>query len=66
MLLEWGLEQADEAGCPMYLEGTPRAKPFYEQMGFTVEAEATFPGVLGEDGKDYRVYCMRRQPVVIQ
>jgi hypothetical protein len=34
MLLQWGIEQAERSGHPIYLESTMEAVPFYEKRGF--------------------------------
>ncbi len=44
-LLQPGLERADRAALPCYLETTaPRALPFYACYGFAVAAESDVPG----------------------
>jgi GNAT superfamily N-acetyltransferase len=34
MLLQWGLDQCDETGCPAYVESTTEAVTFYKEHGF--------------------------------
>ncbi|KAJ5802083.1 uncharacterized protein N7503_004533 [Penicillium pulvis] len=34
MLMEWGLEKADEGGLDVWIEAAPDAVPFYERCGF--------------------------------
>lgn len=52
-----GLEAADRAGHPAFLEtSSERNVRFYERLGFTVTAEVELP----DDGP--RTWCMRRQP----
>ncbi|ORY12158.1 acyl-CoA N-acyltransferase [Clohesyomyces aquaticus] len=60
LLLEWGIQLADSAGYPLYLEGTPSGKLLYEQFGFEIKAEAEFPEII-EDGEPYRYYFMIRR-----
>ncbi|MGW1430851.1 GNAT family N-acetyltransferase [Streptomyces sp. NPDC002431] len=56
-LLRSGLERADAAGLPVYLESSKEANvPFYEHFGFTVLAEAGLP----HGGPP--VWAMRRAP----
>ncbi|WP_447041384.1 GNAT family N-acetyltransferase [Streptomyces sp. DSM 118878] len=53
-----GLEAADRAGHPAFLEtSTERNVRFYERLGFAVTAEVTLP----EGGP--RTWCMQREPV---
>ncbi|MFH9069160.1 GNAT family N-acetyltransferase [Streptomyces alboflavus] len=52
-----GLEAADRAGHPAFLEtSSERNVRFYERLGFTVTAEVELP----DDGP--RTWCMRREP----
>lgn len=43
MLVNWGLEQADELGLPAFLESSPAGRALYEKSGFkkidTLEAD---------------------------
>lgn len=34
LLIKWGLNQAENEGCPVYLEGAPEAIGLYEKCGF--------------------------------
>ena len=34
LLLQWGIERAEETGAPAYLEAGVMGKPIYEKMGF--------------------------------
>ncbi|MFD9903368.1 GNAT family N-acetyltransferase [Streptomyces sp. NPDC059063] len=56
-VLAAGLEAADRAGHPAFLEtSSERNVRFYERVGFTVTAEVELP----DDGP--RTWCMRREP----
>ncbi|MYY80274.1 MULTISPECIES: GNAT family N-acetyltransferase [unclassified Streptomyces] len=56
-VLEPGLEAADRAGFPCFLEtSTEQNVAFYERLGFTVTADVPLPG----DGP--RTWCMLRKP----
>lgn len=41
LILKWGLEQAEKAGVPAYLEAVPEAKHLYEAHGFKEVARQT-------------------------
>ncbi|WP_369215126.1 GNAT family N-acetyltransferase [Streptomyces flavofungini] len=59
-VLRPGLEAADRAGCPAFLEtSTERNVRFYERLGFAVTAEVTLP-----DGGP-RTWCMLREPAFV-
>jgi ribosomal protein S18 acetylase RimI-like enzyme len=52
-----GIEEAERAGYPVFLETSSEANVrFYERLGFTVTAEVPLP-----DGGP-RTWCMRRDP----
>ncbi|MEV0122480.1 GNAT family N-acetyltransferase [Streptomyces sp. NPDC050703] len=54
-----GLEAADRAGRPAFLEtSTERNVRFYERLGFAVTADVTLPG------GGPRTWCMLREPAV--
>ncbi|MFI7319751.1 GNAT family N-acetyltransferase [Streptomyces venezuelae] len=56
-VLEPGLEAADRAGSPCFLEtSTERNVAFYERLGFTVTADVPLP----DNGP--RTWCMLRKP----
>ncbi|MET9548904.1 GNAT family N-acetyltransferase [Streptomyces sp. NPDC006627] len=56
-VLRPGLEAADRAGCPAFLEtSSERNVAFYERLGFAVTAEVALP----DDGP--RTWCMLREP----
>ncbi|KAF1964921.1 hypothetical protein BU23DRAFT_41487 [Bimuria novae-zelandiae CBS 107.79] len=61
MLLEWGLNKADEEGCRIYLDATPVGLRLYKQAGFQVVKEVTFDmGKWGGAGTDWWA-CMVRE-----
>jgi GNAT superfamily N-acetyltransferase len=41
LLMQWGLEKADERGLDIWIEAAPPAVPFYERHGF-VQKEVTY------------------------
>lgn len=42
MLMEWGVERADENGAECYLDATPEGKHLYERFGFKTQASLSF------------------------
>ena len=62
MMLEWGLQKADEEGAPFYLEGTMAGKSLYEKLGFVVAEETEIPGI-HQVGQPYMILFMLRAPV---
>lgn len=42
MLMEWGVERADEEGVECYLDATPQGMPLYERFGFKTQASLCF------------------------
>jgi GNAT superfamily N-acetyltransferase len=62
MLLNWGLDKADEEGWVTYLDTTTLARPIYEKRGFTVVTAFEFDRrPWGGEGMDWHG-CMIRQP----
>jgi GNAT superfamily N-acetyltransferase len=62
MLIEWGLNKADEEGLVTYLDATGMAKPIYEKKGFEVKKAVEWDRVpWGGEGKDCH-YGMVRMP----
>ncbi|MFF5672238.1 GNAT family N-acetyltransferase [Streptomyces hygroscopicus] len=52
-----GIQEAERAGCPAFLETSGEANVrFYERLGFTVTADVRLP----DNGP--RICCMRRDP----
>ncbi|KAF2804145.1 uncharacterized protein BDZ99DRAFT_153585 [Mytilinidion resinicola] len=42
LLLKWGLDQADAAGLPTYLEASEMGRPLYARLGFEPKKETRF------------------------
>lgn len=42
MLLQWGADQADQAGLESYLEATMVGKPLYERFGYRFVKDMQF------------------------
>lgn len=42
MLMEWGVERADEEGAECYLDATPQGKQLYERFDFKTQASLCF------------------------
>ncbi|PVH97773.1 acyl-CoA N-acyltransferase [Periconia macrospinosa] len=60
LLVEWGVKQADEEGCPVYVRSTSDAKAFYEKLGFEIRGKFAIPGVLCANAELYTLYNMVR------
>ncbi|KAF2133948.1 acyl-CoA N-acyltransferase [Dothidotthia symphoricarpi CBS 119687] len=56
-LVEWGLQQADAEGLPVYVEGSAAGKGLYERVGFTSVKAVSLPRA---DGEVYKRYIMIR------
>ncbi|KAF2003544.1 hypothetical protein P154DRAFT_520120 [Amniculicola lignicola CBS 123094] len=53
MLVKWGMDQADKAQLPTYLESSSQGKRLYERLGFKVVKETTFDLTkYGKEGTD--------------
>jgi hypothetical protein len=62
MLLKWGLDQADRAQLPAYLEASEAGKPLYARWGFEAIKEVVFDlSKYGGEGSDSNT-IMIRQP----
>ncbi|KAI8936196.1 hypothetical protein NX059_006627 [Plenodomus lindquistii] len=62
MLLEWGLEKADDEGLVTYLDCTEMGRPMYERRGWSLVREVVWDREKwGGEGKDWHG-CMVRQP----
>lgn len=62
VMLDWGLQRADEMGLVTYLDATTMAKPIYEKRGFVViKALPWDRRPWGGEGEDWH-WCMTRQP----
>jgi hypothetical protein len=42
MLLKWGIEQADRAQLPAFLESSAMGRPLYARMGYEVQETVTW------------------------
>jgi GNAT superfamily N-acetyltransferase len=54
LLMQWGLEKADEKGLDIWIEAAPPAVPFYERHGF-VQKEVTHLQPRRPDGLDEKI-----------
>ncbi|OCK80868.1 acyl-CoA N-acyltransferase [Lepidopterella palustris CBS 459.81] len=62
MLLKWGLDQADKAGLPSYLEASDMGRPLYERLGYRPVKETFFDlSKYGAEGME-RNTAMLRDP----
>lgn len=62
LLLNWGLQKADEEGLVCYLNASEAGKRMYEKRGFEVRKVIEWDrGVWGGEGVD-RYWCMVREP----
>jgi hypothetical protein len=62
MLTEWGMNIAEMAGLPVYLESSPTAFPLYQKLGFQkIDSVVHRPEVTGEDS-DIEVPIMVKMP----
>ncbi|KAM3071844.1 hypothetical protein ACMFMG_009701 [Clarireedia jacksonii] len=60
MLLEWGMQKADEVDADIWLVSTPSAKAFYERAGWKTRQEAAMDlGNFGESGEYIRRWMVR-------
>jgi hypothetical protein len=65
MLLKWGIEKADSAGLPAFLESSVMGRPLYERVGFRVKETVTFDLTkYGLEGTDKSV-VMIKEPTPI-
>jgi hypothetical protein len=62
MLVKWGIDQADEASLPSFLEASQQGKPLYSRLGFEAVHEEVFDlATYGGEGVDINT-IMIRQP----
>lgn len=60
MLVQWGLDRADEKGVEIYLEASVPGRPMYEKFGLRVLKVMDFDmAQLGYEGVDTHI-CMWR------
>jgi hypothetical protein len=63
MLANWGLERADKAGLPAFVESTEAGKSLYRSLGWEPVKETVFDlAKYGGEGVD-KSTAMIRQPV---
>jgi hypothetical protein len=63
MLTKWGIEQADKAHLPTYLEASMLGRPLYERMGFRPEFEYEFDlAKYGGEGVEVTTIMIRPPP----
>ncbi|OCL10895.1 hypothetical protein AOQ84DRAFT_336738 [Glonium stellatum] len=67
MLLKWGLDQADKAQLPSYLEASDMGRPLYEKLGYRPVKETFFDlSKYGSEGIERNTVMLRDpQPVPI-
>ena len=64
ILVKWGIEQADKAKLPAFLESSMAGKRLYSNMGFTPRHEEVFQlSKYGGEGVDINT-VMIRDPVL--
>jgi len=63
MLVKWGIDQADKAQLPTYLEASTEGKPLYERMGFKEVARRAFNFAdYGSQGVEINTAMIRPPP----
>ncbi|KAF2089723.1 acyl-CoA N-acyltransferase [Saccharata proteae CBS 121410] len=60
-MLQWGIDQSERDGLPIYLEATPAGEPLYRKMGFETVAIIDCAYFLPK-GVSYVVHVMLRKP----
>lgn len=61
MLLKWGLERADRAGLPSYLESSEAGRRLYEKHGFETVKRVEFDLTnYGGQGSDFNTVMIRK------
>lgn len=60
-LVQWGLEQAEKDGVPVYLEATPMGAFLYKKLGFEEVDEVDLTRFM-LDGKEYKIVSMLKRP----
>lgn len=43
LLVQWGIQQSNVSGLPLYLESTVEAAPFYKKNGFIARETISLP-----------------------
>jgi predicted GNAT family N-acyltransferase len=60
MLVKWGLDKADKAKLPAYLEASEEGRPLYAKMGFKPVEENYFDlAKFGYEGGELNTVMMR-------
>ncbi|KAF2684877.1 hypothetical protein K458DRAFT_338040 [Lentithecium fluviatile CBS 122367] len=60
MLIQWGLERADKAQLPCFLEASEAGRPLYARWGFEAVAEEVFDlAKYGGEGRDVNTVMIR-------
>jgi GNAT superfamily N-acetyltransferase len=64
LLVQWGIDVAEQLGLPIYLESTTSAIPFYESIGFqAVKGESVVhKAEVTGDAEDVEVPVMFKMP----
>lgn len=62
MALNWGFEQADKLGIPVWLEASPMGRPLYERVGFETVGWLPFDAKKFGAKEDMPHAVMLRQP----
>ena len=63
MLTKWGLEKADKAKLPVYLEASEEGRPVYAKLGFKPVEEHYFDlAKYGAEGGEMNTVMMREVP----
>ncbi|KAI1748631.1 putative GNAT family acetyltransferase [Xylaria castorea] len=55
LLLQWGIQQSNASGSPLYLESTVEAAPFYKKNGFTIGETISLP-IYVDGGTEAQIY----------
>jgi len=53
LLMEWGIQKADELGLPSYIEATDIGLKLYEAHGFKVEGEIDLDATVENPSEDF-------------
>ncbi|KAI0531918.1 putative GNAT family acetyltransferase [Xylaria digitata] len=55
LLVQWGIQQSNASGSPLYLESTVEAAPFYKKNGFTAGETISLP-IRVDGGTEAQIY----------
>ncbi len=53
--MQWGIQQSNASGSPLYLESTVEAAPFYKKNGFTAGETISLP-ICVDGGAERQIY----------